>query len=80
LLKLMVRIIKIPFDPVGLPAMQEDAISLAMKNNKTVNMVVPKEAFGFEFQSSAVPITAVPITDMEGHIVGAWFRDKSGKP
>lgn len=57
--------IKIPFDPVGLPAPQEDAICLAMNDNKTVNMVVPKEAFGFEFQSSAVPIT-----DIEGHIVG----------
>jgi len=57
--------IKIPIDVSGMDIPKEDAIYKAINSGKPVSMIVPKEAFGFEFQS-----TAVPIFDNKGNIIG----------
>lgn len=59
------REIKLPVDAQGLPVPREDAIYMAMRDKKPVEMIVPKEAFGFEFKS-----TAVPISDRSGQVIG----------
>ncbi len=48
--------IKMDFDLVGMEVPEQDAIALAMKKNGTIDMIVPKEAFGFEFRSMAIPL------------------------
>ncbi|MBC8061121.1 MAG: chemotaxis protein [Clostridiaceae bacterium] len=50
---------------VGMDVPAQDSIFIAMKTGKPVEMIVPEEAFGFRFKS-----TAVPIVDKSGNIVG----------
>lgn len=59
------REIKLPVNAEGLPVPREDAIYMAMRDKKPVDMIVPEEAFGFEFKS-----TAVPIMDRSGQVIG----------
>jgi hypothetical protein len=57
--------IKMPMDATGMEIPKSDAIYKAVNTGKCVEMTVPKEAFGFEFQS-----TAIPILDNQGNIIG----------
>lgn len=52
-------------DLVGMEVPEQDAIFQVMKTGKPVNMIVPKEAFGFRFRSSAVEIK-----DKNGNVIG----------
>ncbi len=48
--------IRVAHDPSGTIVPESDAIYIAMQKNTTVDMVVPKEVFGFEFRSLAIPL------------------------
>jgi hypothetical protein len=57
--------INMGIDLAGMEVPEQDAIFTAMKTGKKVDMIVPKEAFGFRFRS-----TAIPIRDKNGKVVG----------
>jgi hypothetical protein len=57
--------IKMPIEAIGMDIPKNDSIYKAINTGKCVKMTVPKEAFGFEFQS-----TAIPILDNQGNIIG----------
>ena len=56
---------KIPHDLEGRPVPPKDNLYIAMKDNKVVQGIIPKNVCGFEFQ-----LTSVPIINKEGHVVG----------
>ena len=57
--------IKIPKDTIGKPIPKDDAIYLAMHSGKSVDVIVPKTAFGFTFKACGVPIR-----NKTGNIIG----------
>lgn len=57
--------IRFPSDPVGTDIPESDALYIAMRKNTTVDMVVPKEAFGFEFRA-----LAIPLKDKNNNVIG----------
>lgn len=57
--------IKMPIEATGMDIPKEDTIYKAISSGKPQRALVPKEAFGFEFQS-----TAIPICDSKGTIIG----------
>lgn len=50
---------------VGNPVPEQDAIYLAMKKDMVMDIIIPKEVFGFSFRSMAVPLK-----NKSGKIVG----------
>ncbi len=48
--------IKLDLNPVGLDVPEQDAIYMAMRKDTTIDMIVPKEAFGLEFKALAIPL------------------------
>lgn len=58
--------IKAPIDITGTDIPKEDTIYKAINSRKPEKMIVPKEAFGVEFES-----TAIPLFDNQGDIIGA---------
>lgn len=57
--------IKMPKDATGIDIPKEDAIYKAISSGKSERLIVPKETFGFEFES-----TAIPIFDNDRNIIG----------
>lgn len=57
--------IKMPIEATGMDVPKEDTIYKALISGKPQRALVPKEAFGFEFES-----TAIPIFDSKGAIIG----------
>lgn len=57
--------IKMPMDATGIDIPKEDTIYKSISSGKTEKAIVPKEAFGFEFAS-----TAIPIFDSNKEIIG----------
>lgn len=58
--------IKLSQDLVGKPFSESDAVKTAMGTNKPVQSICPKEVYGVEFNSSAVPVK-----NKKGEIIGA---------
>lgn len=58
--------IKTPIDITGTDLPKEDTLYKAVNSGKPERMVVPKQALGIEFES-----TAIPILDRSGKVVGA---------
>lgn len=64
---------KVPLDfKVGDIIPKENPLAIAMKTNKLLSAVVPKEAYGIEFMA-----TAYPITNSKGEVIGAVGVGKS---
>lgn len=57
--------IKAPMDITGADIPKEDTIYKAISSGKPEKMIVPKEAFGIEFES-----TAIPLFNEQGAIIG----------
>ena len=49
----------------GHPLQEQDAVTMAIRQNKEVSMVVPKEVFGFPLAAHAIPIH-----DENGRVIG----------
>ena len=58
--------IKAPIDLTGTDIPKVDTLNIAINSGKPERMVVPKEAIGIEFES-----TAIPIFDKQGIVIGA---------
>jgi len=52
-------------DITGRPVPRQEALYSAMRENRKVEVALPKEVFGFEYKSSAVPVT-----DKQGNVIG----------
>lgn len=57
--------IRMPIEATGMDIPKEDTVYKAIASGKPQRSLVPKEAFGFEFES-----TAIPIFDNKGTIIG----------
>ncbi|HEX9062909.1 MAG TPA: methyl-accepting chemotaxis protein [Clostridia bacterium] len=57
--------IKFASDQADANLPESDAIYIAMRKNTTVDMVVPKEVFGFEFRA-----LAIPLKDKNNNVIG----------
>lgn len=52
-------------DITGHPVPRQEALYAAMRENRKVEVALSKEVFGFEYKSSAVPVT-----DKQGNVIG----------
>jgi hypothetical protein len=57
--------VKMEGDIRGMTVPEGDAIYEAMRTGQNIALVVPKEAFGFAFKS-----TGVPVKDIQGNVIG----------
>ncbi|MBU3155668.1 methyl-accepting chemotaxis protein [Clostridium estertheticum] len=65
LMNLSGKKIKMPVEATGMDIPKEDTVYKAIISGKPQRSLVPKEAFGFEFES-----TAIPIFDSKRNIIG----------